>query len=70
MPVNEAIQTATLVPAKILKMEDSIGQLKEGFYADIIALDQMPTQKNTEVFSHVSFVMKEGVVYKHTNINP
>ncbi len=65
MPVNTAIQVATLVPAKILKMENSIGQLKEGFLADIIALDQMPTQKNTDVFKNVVFVMKEGKIYKN-----
>ena len=64
MPVNKAIQSATLIPAQILKKENEIGQLKKGFMADIIALDEMPTQKNTEAFNKVSFVMKEGVVYK------
>ena len=64
MPVNEAIQSATLIPAQILKKENEIGQLKKGFKADIIALDKMPTKKNTEAFEKVSFVMKEGQVYK------
>jgi imidazolonepropionase-like amidohydrolase len=31
MPVNEAIQSATLVPAKILKKENELGQLKKDF---------------------------------------
>jgi imidazolonepropionase-like amidohydrolase len=64
MPVNEAIQSATLVPAKILKKENELGQLKKGFLADIIALDETPTEKNTEAFKNVSFVMKDGVVFK------
>ena len=64
MPVNEAIQAATLIPAQILKKENEIGQLKKGFMADIIVLDEMPTKKNTAAFNKVSFVMKEGRVYK------
>ena len=64
MPVNKAIQSATLIPAQILKKETEIGQLKKGFKADIIALDEMPTKKNTEAFNKVSFVMKDGEVYK------
>jgi imidazolonepropionase-like amidohydrolase len=65
MPINEAIQSATLVPAKILKKENELGQLKKGFIADIIALNQAPTQKNTESFKNVVFVMKDGVIYKN-----
>ncbi len=64
MPVNIAVQSATLVPAKILKMENSIGQLKAGFLADIIALEEIPTQKNTEAFKNVVFIMKDGKIYK------
>ncbi|RRO13929.1 metal-dependent hydrolase family protein [Flavobacteriaceae bacterium 14752] len=63
MPVNEAIQAATLIPAKILKKENQLGQIKKGFMADVIALDKEPTAKNTEAFEKVSFVMKDGVVF-------
>ncbi len=64
MPAMEAIQVATIVPAKILKMEKESGQLAEGFYADIIAVDEDPT-KNIKTLENVKFVMKEGVVYKN-----
>ena len=64
MPEMEAIQVATIVPAKILKMEKDGGQIAEGFYADIIAVDEDPTQ-NIKTLEKVKFVMKEGKVYKN-----
>ena len=64
MPEMEAIQVATIAPAKILKMEKDSGQIAEGFYADIIALDEDPTQ-NIKTLEKVKFVMKEGKVYKN-----
>ncbi|PTX44339.1 imidazolonepropionase-like amidohydrolase [Christiangramia gaetbulicola] len=64
MPAMEAIQVATIVPAKILKVENESGQLAKGFYADIIAVDEDPT-KNIKTLEDVKFVMKEGVVYKN-----
>lgn len=63
MPAMKTIQSATVTNAKILKMENNIGQIKKGFYADIIAVDQNPL-KNIETMEKVSFVMKDGVVYK------
>ena len=59
MPEMEAIQVATIAPAIILKMEKEIGQLAPGFYADIIAVDEDPTQ-NIKTLENVKFVMKEG----------
>ncbi|HKL35959.1 MAG TPA: amidohydrolase family protein [Salegentibacter sp.] len=63
MPAMEAIQSATITAAKILKMENQIGQIAEGFYADIIAVDEDPTE-NIETLKDVKFVMKEGEIYK------
>lgn len=63
MPAMEAIQSATITPAKILKLEDKIGQVKKGFYADIIAVSENP-EKNVGTLTNVSFVMKNGTVYK------
>jgi len=63
MPVMETIQSATITPAKILKLEDKIGQVKKGFYADIIAVNENP-EKNVAILQQVDFVMKDGVVYK------
>lgn len=63
MPVMETIQSATITPAIILKLEDKIGQVKKGFYADIIAVNENP-EKNVAILQQVDFVMKVGVVYK------
>lgn len=59
----EAIQSATITNAKILKMESEIGQVKKGFFADIIAVDENPL-KNVKTIENVVFVMKNGEVYK------
>jgi imidazolonepropionase-like amidohydrolase len=63
MPAMETIQSATITNAMLLKMESEIGQIKKGFFADIIAVDDDPT-KNIATMENVVFVMKDGVVYK------
>lgn len=63
MPAMEAIKAATVVPAGILGMSDKIGTLEAGKLADLIAVDDNPL-KNIGVMTSVSFVMKDGVVYK------
>lgn len=63
MPAIEAIQSATITNAKILNMENQLGQLTSGYLADIIAVDDNPLQK-IETMEEVVFVMKEGKVYK------
>ncbi len=62
MPAMEAIQSATITPARILNMENNIGQIAPGFFADIIAVKEDPTQ-NVETLQNVVFVMKEGKIY-------
>lgn len=63
MPAMETIQSATVTNAKILGMEDQLGQLKVGFLADIVAVDEDPT-KNISTMENVVFVMKNGKIYK------
>jgi imidazolonepropionase-like amidohydrolase len=63
MPAMETIQSATMTPAKILNMETEIGQIQAGFFADIIATNDDPTE-NIKTMENVVFVMKEGKVYK------
>lgn len=63
MPAMEALQSATITNAKLLNMEDKLGQLAEGFYADIIAVDDNPVE-NINTLQEVKFVMKEGKIYK------
>ncbi|RPD99937.1 amidohydrolase family protein [Aureibaculum marinum] len=64
MPAIETIQSATITAAKLLEMSSKIGQIKAGFIADIVATDEDPTQ-NINTMENVSFVMKEGKVYKN-----
>jgi len=64
MPAIETIQAATITNAMLLKMEGEIGQIKEGFYADIIAVEDSPIE-NITTMENVIFVMKNGKVYKN-----
>lgn len=63
MPAMEAIQSATITPAKILNTESRTGQIAPGFFADIIAVKEDPTE-NIKTLENVLFVMKDGKVYK------
>jgi imidazolonepropionase-like amidohydrolase len=64
MPAIKAIQSATITPAVILKMETESGQIKSGFFADIIATNDDPTE-NIKTMETVVFVMKEGEIFKN-----
>ncbi|QLG44623.1 metal-dependent hydrolase family protein [Costertonia aggregata] len=64
IPVKESLKAATVTNAKLLGMETQLGQLKEGFLADIIAVDENP-MKNVKTLEKVVFVMKDGKVYKN-----
>jgi len=63
MPAMETIQSATVTNAKILEMSNELGTIETGKLADIIAVDEDPTQ-NINTMEKVSFVMKNGKVYK------
>lgn len=58
----QAIQSSTINSADLLKL-DNVGQIKAGFIADIIAVDENPL-KNISTLEQVRFVMKEGTVFK------
>jgi imidazolonepropionase-like amidohydrolase len=59
----QAIQAATVNAADLLGWGDRIGSIEPGKLADIIAVEGDPL-KDVSVLEKVSFVMKEGVVYK------
>ncbi len=59
----DALRAATSVDAKILHMEDKIGRVKEGLFADLIAVDGDPI-RDLSVLHKVKFVMKNGTIYK------
>ena len=64
MPVSEALQSATLINAKLLDKEDQLGQIQEGFLADIVATEENALE-NVNTLTEVTFVMKNGVIYKN-----
>tara|TARA_B100001175_G_scaffold269600_1_gene241425 strand:- start:4078 stop:4839 length:762 start_codon:yes stop_codon:yes gene_type:complete len=61
----DAIKTATINPSKYFKMQDSLGQIKKNYIADLILLNSNPLDdiKNT---LEISAVIKNGEIY----INP
>jgi imidazolonepropionase-like amidohydrolase len=63
MPALEAIKSATIVPAKFLGVDDRLGSIETGKIADLVAVPGDPLADIT-VVQRVSFVMKDGVVYK------
>lgn len=62
MKALDVLISATSNNAKMFHL-NQLGNLKKGFLADIIAVEGNPT-KDISVIKNVSFVMKDGVVYK------
>ncbi|WP_297794662.1 amidohydrolase family protein [uncultured Eudoraea sp.] len=62
MPAAEALRSATITNAELLGMSNELGQLKAGFLADIIAVNENPVKKVTTL-ENVVFVMKNGIIY-------
>jgi imidazolonepropionase-like amidohydrolase len=63
MPPLFAIQAATTHAAELLKRGNDLGSINVGKLADVIAVSGNPLEDIT-LLRHVSFVMKEGIVYK------
>ncbi len=63
MPIVEALKSATSIDARVLHMEDKIGRVKNGLFADLIAVEGDPT-RDISALRRVKFVMKNGQVYK------
>jgi imidazolonepropionase-like amidohydrolase len=66
MSNKDALKSATIETAKLLRVEDKLGQIKSGMLADIIAVQNDPLQDISTV-KNVSFVMKDGVIYKQNS---
>lgn len=66
MTPTQALLAATAVNAKILRMENQLGRIKPGLFADLIAVPGDPTTKIESVHD-VRFVMKDGIIYKRPN---
>jgi imidazolonepropionase-like amidohydrolase len=59
----DAIRSATIRGAELLRLEKDLGAVGPGKYADVIAVEGDPLQ-DIGVLSRVVFVMKAGEVYK------
>ena len=66
MSNKDALKSATIETAKLLRVEDKLGQIKPGMLADIIAVQNDPIRDISTV-KNVSFVMKDGVIYKQNS---
>ena len=63
MTPMQAIQAATINAADLIGRADQFGSLRAGKFADIVAVDGDPIADIRQL-EHVTFVMKEGVIYK------
>ena len=59
----EAIQSATIHAAEVIGMLDQVGQIKKGFFADLIAVKENP-MLNIQVLENIDVVIKGGRLYK------
>lgn len=68
MPPMAAIKAATTSAADLLGISAKAGSITTGKYADIVAVNGDPLQ-DIKLMQNVSFVMKEGRVYKNQSAN-
>jgi len=67
IPSMYAIQAATMNAAELLKRDKDLGSVSPGKIADVVAVPGNPID-DISVMRRVSFVMKEGVVYKLNSV--
>lgn len=66
MPANLTLQSATKNAAELLDRVDDVGRIAPGAYGDVVAVDGDPLT-DISLMRRVSFVMKNGVVYRHAS---
>jgi len=64
----QAIQSATVVSAELIAKEKQLGQIKKGYFADIIGVKHNPLE-NIQTLENVHFVMKAGKTVKNESKN-
>jgi imidazolonepropionase-like amidohydrolase len=63
----DVLRSATKVNADVFGYANKIGRLQKGLFADIIAVEGNPVDDISNI-RKVSFVMKNGVIYKTINL--
>lgn len=64
MPAMEAIQSATMGGAKLLRIDEELGSVSVDKKADLVAVDGDPLT-DIRIMRDINFVMKDGVIYKN-----
>ena len=59
----EVLRADLLNGAKLLGWSGKIGELKQGYFADIVAVQGNPLE-DIGALRKVQFVMKDGIVYR------
>lgn len=63
----EAIQTATINPARVMKLEKETGSIAQGKKADLIIIDGNPLQRVSDIRKLIH-VIKSGKIYKPSEL--
>ena len=58
----EAIQAATIVPARVMKVDAEVGSIEVGKRADLIVLDANPLE-NISNIRKIKFVVTQGRMF-------
>jgi imidazolonepropionase-like amidohydrolase len=64
VPAKDTLQAMTINAARLLGLDRERGAIKPGLAADIIAMPENPME-NIQAVRKVSFVMKDGNVFKN-----
>lgn len=62
MTNQQALETATVLPAEMLGMEKNLGSIAPGYFADLVAVEGDPLEDIQAVLNGVRWVMKAGQV--------
>jgi imidazolonepropionase-like amidohydrolase len=63
MKPADAVRSATIINAELMQLDSELGSVTVGKLADLVAVKGNPLA-NVGTLSDVTFVMKDGVVYK------
>ena len=62
MTPEQALQSATTIPAAMLRMDKQLGRVAEGYLADLVAVEGDPLRSIDAMIGGVRWVMKDGRV--------
>jgi imidazolonepropionase-like amidohydrolase len=64
----DALRTATLNPARVLRMEDSLGTIEAGTLADLVLLDANPLEDISHT-QRIRAVVADGRLYRRADLD-